>query len=581
MARSSGAVAGALLLVLSASSALAQSSIGVPTNAATGRSIQDAAGQNEKAFIDSQVLGDGGSGKAVSPAGGLAAVTAFPTGRLRSSEHDGVSPQAIDRYGFSTHEASAFGNAVVVLPGTVLGGRVTVSGFAGSNWLSVDLKSNSLAILDPNQFGTAENDSIFVGASVLWAKQSTYALATLIGMWGETRLVDSVDNCSPAGCSVDRYKFNTSGIIGSGTVGQVFDLGGASAPKLDLRGTIAYTQHDGDWFKAILDHQQRYTFSTWTGTGAVTLFSNLALQNDALLRPYVQAYVRQEWDYRNQISVIDPAGVFVGTFSAGQSHTYGGLDAGVTYTLGNMTVGAAMYSERSGDERTLGGRLGASWKLGEAAQPAKYRPSVAPLSWTGFYVGANAGFAWSDVDMTDSGPFFTPFGGSDTISAKGGIGGGHVGYNWQLGSIVAGVEAMWSSPLLKDERVGTFFEKEHWIAQVSQLYSVTGRLGLAAGSWMPYVKGGFAGAVIKSSMTAPTDPPSISQAGSRHSGWTVGGGLEYMFAANWIVGVEYNFYYLDGVDVSANRTSVPGIDRWTVTPDNIQTVTARMSLKLN
>ena len=465
----------------------------------------------------------------------------------------------------------------------MLGGRITVSGFAGGNWLSLNLKSNALAILDPNQFGRAENDSFFVGGTVLWAKQSTYALATLIGMWGETRLVDSVDNCSRVGCSVDRYKFDTSGFIASATAGHVFDLGGATAPKLDLRGTIAHTEHNGDWFKTVFDYQHRYTFSTWTGTAAATVFSNLPLANGALLRPYVQGYVRQEWDYHNQISVIDPGGVFVGTFDNTQAHTYGGLDAGVTYTLGNMTLGAAVYSEVSGDERTIGGRLGASWKLGDTPQPTKQQPSAAPFSWTGFYVGANAGFAWSDVDMTNLGPevFFAPVGGSDTISAKGGLAGGQVGYNWQLGKIVAGIEGMWSSSLLKDERVGTFFEKEHWIAHVSQLYSVTGRLGFATGNWMPYIKGGFAGAVINSSMTSPTDPPSISQANTRHNGWTIGGGLEYMFAANWIVGVEYNFYDFGSVDASANRTSVPGIDHWTVAPDNIQTITARMSFKLN
>ena len=122
VARLSGAIAGTLLLLFSASSALAQSSsIGVPANAATGRSIQDAAAQNEKALIDSQVLGDGapggGTGKAGSPAGGLAPVTAFPTGRLRASEHDGISPPGVDRYAFRTEEASAFGNVVVPLPG--------------------------------------------------------------------------------------------------------------------------------------------------------------------------------------------------------------------------------------------------------------------------------------------------------------------------------------------------------------------------------------------------------------------------------------------------------------------------------
>ena len=46
-----------------------------------------------------------------------------------------------------------------------------------------------------------------------------------------------------------------------------------------------------------------------------------------------------------------------------RSHTYGGVDLGATYTLGNMTLGAAAYYDMSADDRTFGGRLGASWKL--------------------------------------------------------------------------------------------------------------------------------------------------------------------------------------------------------------------------
>ena len=156
----------ALALVPMSRSALAQSSVGVPMNAATGRSHYDAAEQNQKELIDREVLGagpgqrgsaaDSTSSGAVS--GGLGGINSFPTGRLRTSDHDGVSPPNLDRFGYTTHEASAFANAVATIPGTVLGGQVKVSGFAGNSWLSLDLKSNSYAILDPGQFGKAKNE---------------------------------------------------------------------------------------------------------------------------------------------------------------------------------------------------------------------------------------------------------------------------------------------------------------------------------------------------------------------------------------------------------------------------------------
>ena len=570
------ALVGAIALLLSTSSAIAQSAVGVPTNAAIGNSLQDAARQNEKQFIDRE-MGQGGV------TGGLGGVTAFPTGRLRTSDHDPVQPPAFDHFSFRTHESSAFANVVVTVPGTVLGGQVKVSAFAGGNWLSVDLHSNANAIFDPGQFASAQNDSVLVGATVLWAKQSTYALATIIGIWGETKLIDGF-TFSPG---VDRYSFDTSGYMASGTVGHVFDLSGPSGPKLDLRGSLGHVDHEGDWFKAALDHRQKYTFSTWTGTGMATLFSNVNLQNGALLRPYVSGYVRQEFDYKNHLAVIQPDGTFSGQDGT-QAHTYGGLDAGMTYTLGNLTLGAAFYSELSGDERTVGGRLGASWKLGGEPTPAQ-NPKLSPLpkSWTGFYLGAHAGFAWADVDMTyvsagNPALAFAPTGSADTISSRGALGGGQIGYDWQIGGIVFGVEGAWSALSLKDERVGKFSVNDHWRTELNQLYSLTARLGLASGNWMPYVKAGYAGANLDSSLTVSDFPATHSaQASSWHNGWTVGGGAEYMLARNWSVGIEYNYYTFDSKDVSANRTVDNVVDRWSVTPDTIQSITGRMNFRFN
>jgi outer membrane immunogenic protein len=251
-----------------------------------------------------------------------------------------------------------------------------------------------------------------------------------------------------------------------------------------------------------------------------------------------------------------------------------------------MTVGAALYSELSGDERTIGGRLGASWKLnGDAAQKGGAAPAPQkPSSWTGLYVGANAGFATADVSMTNRGPdeFFAPVGGSDSLSPSGWVGGGQIGYNLQMGTVVVGLEGMWSAPSLNDDHVGKFFEHDHWIVDVSQLYSLTGRLGLAVpGGWLPYVKGGFAGARLTTSMTTPADIPFVSQSKSWHRGWTVGGGLEYMLGPSWTVGLEYDYYSFDSKDATAIRTNDLGVDHWTASLDSLQTLTARLSVKLN
>jgi hypothetical protein len=365
-----------LSLLFTASVAFAQSSsIGAPMNAATGRSLADAATQNENELLSQQ-----GVGKSSSVSGSAAGMAVFPTGRLRRSEHDGFRPRSDSSFSWETEEASVFANAVVALPGTVLGGQVKLSGFVGHNWLSLDLKSNALARLDtPPQFGHGENESLLVGGTALWAKQGTYALATLIGMWGETRLVDAVDDCNagpPISCAIGRYKFDTVGFMGTVTGGQVFDLTpGASGLKLDVRGSVSYIQNIGDRYtttgftKAVPPtgaNQLKFLFSTWTGTGALTLFNNVTLPNNALLRPYIMSYIRQEWSYENAVEALvnnDPAPPTFERTVVQQAHTYGGLDLGLTYALDKMTLGAAIYYESSADDNTLGGRLGMSWKL--------------------------------------------------------------------------------------------------------------------------------------------------------------------------------------------------------------------------
>jgi hypothetical protein len=344
-----------------ATHALAQSSVGVPTSAATAHSLADAVAKNENDLIDREVLGRTGTG--------IGGPGVFATGRIRASEHEGVRPRGTATYAYETDEASAFANFVATLPGTVVGGQVKVAGFVGHNWLALDLKSNATAVLDPNQFGSSENDSLIAGITALWALNSTYALATIVGTWGETRLLDSVDDCGhpspphPTGCNANRYRFDTTGFIGTVTAGHVFDLAGVSGPKLDVRGSAGYTYNSSGTYTNVFDFEQRYKFSTWTGSVAATLFANVALQNSALFRPYVQAYLRQEWAYDNAIAFVHTSGAPSGVTHFHQKHLYGGVDAGATYTLDKMTLGAAVYYEASGDESTLGARIGASWKL--------------------------------------------------------------------------------------------------------------------------------------------------------------------------------------------------------------------------
>ena len=67
-------------------------------------------------------------------------------------------------------------------------------------------------------------------------------------------------------------------------------------------------------------------------------------------------------------------------------------------------------------------------------------PLVAAASWTGFYVGGNVGYSWGDLEagnLTLNGNTIY----SSGVNVDGVIGGGQVGYNWQTGNFVVGLEA--------------------------------------------------------------------------------------------------------------------------------------------
>jgi len=169
--------------------------------------------------------------------------------------------------------------------------------------------------------------------------------------------------------------------------------------------------------------------------------------------------------------------------------------------------------------------------LSRAAPAYSKSPVMAPAyNWTGFYVGAMGGYGWSQ-NVTLAGVT----GASNEI--KGGFAGGTVGYNWQApgSQFVFGLEgdAAWSDINYRLTVLGITFEDK-----IQAIGSITGRLGWAADAALFYVKGGYAFAENKMSFTDGVLSVSESHF---HSGWTVGGGLEYGFAPNWSAKGEYMY----------------------------------------
>jgi outer membrane immunogenic protein len=158
------------------------------------------------------------------------------------------------------------------------------------------------------------------------------------------------------------------------------------------------------------------------------------------------------------------------------------------------------------------------------AQPAP----VAIYNWTGFYVGGHLGGAWGREDIQDAITLVT-----GKTDPSGFLGGAQVGYNWQAGQWVFGIEGDWSwTNADGDTTIPGAVVK----SQFNWFSTLTGRVGYAVDNWLWYVKGGAAWADADYSIGGLS-------VGDTRNGWTIGGGIEWGLTPNWSAKLEYN--YLD------------------------------------
>ena len=215
-------------------------------------------------------------------------------------------------------------------------------------------------------------------------------------------------------------------------------------------------------------------------------------------------------------------------------------------------------------------------------------PVMAPVwNWSGFYIGINGGYSWgrSSRDLN----FFNPLNGVLLASGtgggrdmNGGVFGGQVGYNWQASNWVFGLEfdAQWTGqqgsttvlcpvggcfPALTAAPLATggsatVSDKLDWFA------TFRGRAGFTVTpSILLYATGGAAWGELETSvgltaLTAAGVPVTAAATNKRDRlGWTVGGGIEAMFAANWSAKIEYLYLDMGSITNSVVMPTASGI----------------------
>lgn len=171
-------------------------------------------------------------------------------------------------------------------------------------------------------------------------------------------------------------------------------------------------------------------------------------------------------------------------------------------------------------------------------QPVASVAYVPSFSWTGFYVGGELGWIRTDPDYTTGAVLLgTPFLISATTGKDGLSYGILAGYNYQVGSVVLGVEGDFEGWTVGKIRY-TSITGDFLTAHSKWGGSVRGRLGYAVDRALFYVAGGAA--FVSSKTSIPTTGISIGGDDTR-VGWTVGAGIDYAFTNNWFTGVEYRY----------------------------------------
>ena len=215
--------------------------------------------------------------------------------------------------------------------------------------------------------------------------------------------------------------------------------------------------------------------------------------------------------------------------------------------------------------------------------------ALASTNWSGLYVGAQGGAGLADTGWTfpvDS--FFTLFDGNKTFNsvASGGIMGGHVTLNHQIGSLVIGAELLVSAAEIERERTGPItqaFPTDRFTTNIDNYGTLAVRLGYAHENFLIYGLGGYAAGHI-SLVAVSGDPVAgvIGQVKQRLDGWTAGGGVAWMLTPAVVLGLQYDYIRLGGETTATTTTGTPDDTPFVIHNDdiNLHAITARLSIKL-
>jgi opacity protein-like surface antigen len=406
-------------------------------------------------------------------------------------------------------------------------------------------------------YGAATKGGFFVDGQVKWSYYQNTITDPSNGLFGQ--------NLDARGFSVNgdigyNYGFADNWFI-EPSAG--FLWSDVSVDPLNTSGTFVLANSPGFAPPATVSINNIYSALGRVSLRVGTSFNT----SDWILQPFATVSGFREFQGNNSATLtsnfgaIGIGGSLNGNLSATNIGDYGQFGLGAVAILPNTGWLAYVRADyRTGDHIdgwTMNG--GIRYQLnpdhpvvtGRSADVPGAPLPVAAYNWTGFYLGPSLGADWGYTNWT-----FVSNGATTYPRFAGILPGGQVGYNYQYGKWVFGVEgdAGWTNA--HGARAcpnNDFFSCE---INVNSLYTVTGRVGYV---WpdrvLWYAKGGLAIGEVKAQGRCNTDsqptlfisfPPGCPVQGTTRTdaGWTIGGGSELALTDNWSVKAETSYFNL-------------------------------------
>jgi outer membrane immunogenic protein len=198
--------------------------------------------------------------------------------------------------------------------------------------------------------------------------------------------------------------------------------------------------------------------------------------------------------------------------------------------------------------------------------PLVKAPVAPPYSWTGWYIGANAGYGVGQGQGTFAFGPGTPGPAVETFNAMpgGAFGGGQLGFNYQFNAFVLGAETDIQGAGISDNRtclLGCIPGSSALIDQKLNWFGTTrARVGLATGPVLTYATAGVAYGGIETGLTTTLGgTTSSSDTSTTKTGWTWGTGVEAALGGNWTAKAEYLYVDLGSSSVSTTNILPAGV----------------------